>query len=391
MSKAGQTQEQDAPKKPNILVRLVALLVTMALLLGAVALVAWREELNLDALKRYLAYRSLERSDSGQAQEFRFAGDAGSSYALVGDDLLVCSENGIQLYSRSGVEYVNKTVPMERPTISAAGDTAAVYDAGGLCLYVFSGQEEIFSYVAEEGHGILGARVNEAGWLALITEESGYKAAVTVYDATLRPVLRRNISSAFVMDAAVSGDGRQLAVVTIGQNGADFESRLTVYPMSDGEALGSCSLGSEVVLELAWGDDAFWCVGESGLSRVTAGGERQLTWSYSGRYLKDFSLEKGYAVLLLGRYRSGSAGELAVVDGTGTQLASMSLQEEVLSVSAAGRYIGVLTGEMLHIYHQELEPYAALANDGEARRAIQRSDGSAMVIGTGRAGLFIPA
>lgn len=51
-------------RKPNLLVRLLAFLVTLALVLGAVALVVNRDRLNLDAVKRYFSYRDLERSDS---------------------------------------------------------------------------------------------------------------------------------------------------------------------------------------------------------------------------------------------------------------------------------------------------------------------------------------
>ena len=52
--------EPAPPKKPNIVVRLLAFLLTLALVLGAVALVAFRDKINLDSLKRYITYRTLE-------------------------------------------------------------------------------------------------------------------------------------------------------------------------------------------------------------------------------------------------------------------------------------------------------------------------------------------
>ena len=58
-------QQESKPKKPNILVRLIALLVTAALLLGALVLVVYRDRLNLDALARWFEYRNLETSESG--------------------------------------------------------------------------------------------------------------------------------------------------------------------------------------------------------------------------------------------------------------------------------------------------------------------------------------
>ena len=50
--------EPAPPKKPNIVVRLLAFLLTLALVLGAVALVAFRDKINLDSLKRYITYRT---------------------------------------------------------------------------------------------------------------------------------------------------------------------------------------------------------------------------------------------------------------------------------------------------------------------------------------------
>ena len=43
-----------APKlqKPNLLRRLLAFLLTAALVVGAVALVAWRDRINLDSIRR---------------------------------------------------------------------------------------------------------------------------------------------------------------------------------------------------------------------------------------------------------------------------------------------------------------------------------------------------
>ena len=377
-----------APKKQNILVRVLAFLLTLVLVLGAVALVAWRDELNLDALKRYLTYRSLSKSESGQTEAFSYTGDADTVYATLDGGLLVCSANSIQLFSQSGTEYVNKTVSLEQPVISASGSTAVVYDLNGTQLYAYSDRQEVFSLQTEEK--LLGVRINEAGWLAVITEATGYKAAVTVYDASFQPVMRRSISSAFVMDAVVSPDGKQLAVVTVGQNGADFESRLTFYPMSEEDATASAALGSDVVLSLRWDSRGIWAVGEYGLTLVSSAGEVQWVWSYSGRYLKSFAPGDGYMALLLGRYRSGSTGELTVVDSAGEVTGTMNITEEVLSVSAAGRYVSVLTGEALNIYSKELQSYAQLENGGDLRQAIQREDGSAMVIGARRASLFVP-
>lgn len=69
----------------------------------------------------------------------------------------------------------------------------------------------------------------------------------------------------------------------------------------------------------------------------------------------------------------------------------MPVTEEVLSVSACGEYVAVLTAQSLTVYPMDLsEVYASLDNRSGARRVLMREDGSAMLISTDSASLFIP-
>ena len=152
-------------KRPGPFVRLLAFLTTLALVVGAVALVANRDKLNLDGVRRWFSYRSLERSDSGQAESFAYSGSSTSSFATLDNGLLVSSGTSIRLYSGSGTLYVNDTVSMEHPVIDSTEHAAVVYDAGGQDLFVYSGKERTFSLSLKEGETLLSARLNnEAGW-----------------------------------------------------------------------------------------------------------------------------------------------------------------------------------------------------------------------------------
>lgn len=382
-------------RKPNLLVRLLAFLVTLALVLGAVALVVNRDRLNLDAVKRYFSYRDLERSDSGQAQSFRVDGGDSSRYASVDGDLLLCFTKGVKLYSGSGTVYVEDTIVLENPVVDAAGKTALVYDAGGQELRVYAGRAEVFSLTLEENRSLLSARVNENGWLAVTAQESGYKGAVTVYNGSYTPVMQVSLSSRFIMDAVLAPDNSALAVLTIGVGEREFESRIDFYRLDRKEESdqpdASCSIGNNAVLDLRWSSDGVWALGESAVSLATADGSLTGTCDYGGRYLKGFSLGgNGTAALLLGKYRAGSSAELVVTDEAGQARASLPLEEQVLSLSAAGRYVAVLTADRLDIYDQDLNLYSTLSGTQGARQVLQRSDGSAMLIGDGAAQLYVP-
>ena len=79
-----------------------------------------------------------------------------------------------------------------------------------------------------------------------------------------------------------------------------------------------------------------------------------------------------------------------VVDRKGEEQAVLALEEQVLSISAAGRYVGVLTADRLDIYDQELNVYHTLDGTQSARKVLQRTDGSAMLINNDTARIYLP-
>lgn len=148
-------------KKPSFFLRVILFLVALAMVLAAVAAVAFRDVLNLDSIKRWFNYRALMLSDSGQAEAFVYDGSLEDTFAVLDGDLLVCSQNAISLYSGSGTQYVSQPVSLENPVVDTNGSLAVVYDAGGSSLYVLGQRALIWSDSGLDG--ILSARLNRSG------------------------------------------------------------------------------------------------------------------------------------------------------------------------------------------------------------------------------------
>lgn len=99
----------------------------------------------------------------------------------------------------------------------------------------------------------------------------------------------------------------------------------------------------------------------------------------------------GFAVALLGKYRAGSQAELMVVDSEGVLTGSLEWNEQVLSVDASGRYFAVLTADRLDIYTQDMTLYSSLEGTQNARKVLLREDGSAILIASETARLYVPS
>lgn len=382
--------KQTAEKKPNILFRILAFLLTLLLVLGAVAAVAYRDKFNLDALKRWYTYRSLEKNDSGQAELFPIEGSSDSLFCDLSGDLLVCSRAGSHIYSPGGVDYLDDSATMKQPGLSFDGDTAAVYDIGGRELRVYRERSQVFSLSQETEQNILSASVS-GSYLTITSQASGYKGVVSVYDSSWKTVLSLCLSSRFLMDGTVT-DGTSLAALTVGLQDGAFDSDLRFYRLSGGEEpYAICSLGNQVILGLESGSFGIRALGESSLSVISPDGIRSGQYDYGGRYLKNASLKADdFAVLLLGKYRTGSTADLVTVSTDGSELNSLSVNEQILSLSAKGKYVAVLTADRLDIYTKDLSLYASLDGTQGARNAVQREDGSVFLLTGETARLFIP-
>lgn len=379
-------------KKPNIFFRFLAFLLSLALVLGAVAAVAYRDRLNLDSLRRWFTYRTLQKNSSGQAESFDYDSVGKGGFTALGNDLLVWSSAGTRLYAPDGTKFIDDALSLTRPMANGAGSAAVVYDAGGKTLRVYANRDAAFSLDADQGHEILSARMCPAGGMSVVSRAPGYRGVVTVYSADYQPVLGIRLSSSFVMDSLLSDDGATVAVLTAGETENTYESALALYTLEGDSPFATCSLGNNVILDLCFSDGAFWALGENSLNLVSRDGASTLTYDYGGRYLKDYALGgDGFAALLLGKYRAGSTASLLTVDSQGQEISSLDIGEQVLDVAAAGRYVAVLTASSLLLYTRDLQLYKTLDNASGARNVVLRSDGTAFLIGGGTAKLYIPS
>ena len=380
----------------NPAARVTALLITVALVGGGLFLVLNRDIYNLDFVKRWMAYRHVETTDTGEALPFTHAGGDKGSLAYLDSGVLHTSTAGAHYYSLTGEKLAEEVLAMDNPVLTTnANRTAGVaYDAGGQALYLFGNGSELLNLTLEENADLLSARVNEAGWLAVTAQESGFKGAVTIYDEKGRAVIKIGLSSTFVVDAILSPDCKTVAVATMNQKGSSFSSQLLFYPINsdDQEPERTVDLSDMVVLDMEYEPDRIWVLGEDRLAIVPQSARKEPSFFSFGRaYLKGCHLGgDGFAMVLTGRYRSGSATDLQIITPDGEVYAHQPLEGQVLDFSAAGDYCTVLSGSHLDIYSKRLARYNSLDSTQGARYAVIAPDASVLMGNDQRAWLYLP-
>lgn len=374
---------------------------TLAAVLLVVLAAAWRDGTGLDALRRYVTYGREKEAGTG----YVFDASARNRFAALGDRLAVLSETQLALVDGSGSTVWSTTVKMTDPALSVGGGRAVAYDVGGTELYVLDNAGLCYQIDAEEDEPYLSATLNSAGELTVTARKKNYKAAVTVYGGAGDERATFHSSERFVANAYATNDGHYLAAVTLGQSGGGFASSVVLYDLTGGapadteglsggvaiEPMGSVAVSGGMCLDIGQVGSRLALVCDTDLTFVAPGEDTMVTYDYGGSYLREYDLGgEGYAALLLNRYQSGSVARLVTVGADGQELAALPVNEEVLSVSAAGRYLAVLYADRLVIYNPTLEEYASLAGAGYAREALVGTDGSALLLASDNATRFLP-
>lgn len=391
LSREELERARSAPRRRGLLRRVLLLLLVLVAVLGAVAFAAFRDLNGVDSLRRLLNYNKVSADAEGKAELYHFDSDRTNRFAMLGDSLLVVSTTRVALTDDEGAELFSQSVSLANPAIASGAQTAAVYDIGGDTLLLLGRRGLVRDMSGESGSGILSASLNASDYLAVTTKKSGYKSAVTVYDASGEPVFTFNSSDRYVSDAIVLNDCRHLAAVTLGEADGAFASVLTLYALDSETPVASTTLTGSLALSLGNLSGTLAALQDDRLTTFRADGTLSGSYRYEYPHLRDGDFGGAdYAAVLLSRYRSGSAYRLVTVGGSGEILGTLDARREVLDISAAGKYVAVLYGDSLTIYTSDLAEYAALSGTDYAKRVVMRSDGTALLIGAASAWLFIP-
>lgn len=377
-------------KRPPGRRRVGIFLLVLILVLGVVAAAAYRDGTGFDALRRRLSYRGSQTA--GSATIYHYDASAQNRYADLGGTLVVLSDTRLQVLSGSGEEIWSTDVNMKCPAIHQGGGRAVAYDVGGTELYVVDASGERMHLTEQDTGPLIAARLNEDGWLAVTAERQGYKGSVAVYGQALgQPVFVFNSSDRFVTDACVSRGGRYLAAVTLGQSAGTFISSIVLYSMTEEEPMASYDISDGLAAAIAEQEGKLIAVCDTCLTLAGSDGKITGSYAYGGSFLRGYDLGgDDFTALLLNRYQSGSVGRLVTVDGSGAEIASLKIGQEVLDLSAAGRYLAVLYTDRLEIYNPELQVYAVLNGTGFASDVLMRRDGTALLLAADSARLFLP-
>ena len=310
--------------------------------------------------------------------EYLFDTSTGQTFASVGRGLAIASGSGLELLDGDGQLVASQLFQMVDPAITSCADYAVFYDLGGTGIYAAFLDGTVRELTA--AGRIFSATVSSGGYLTVVTECSGYRGLVTVYDATLKEVYMWYSSSAWIISAEVSPDNRSLAVLSYTSSG----SEVRLFSLSSEEQQAAFSVSDTILLDAHWFTSSQLCAYSSGEAFFFGSdGKWTNTYSFDGKYLVGCAFGEGFVTFALSPYRSGTTATLVSLDIGGRELGSADVQSELISLVASGTEVLSLCPDSATLYSSSLAEKGRLTGLTGFKCGLIRSRGEALLISSG--------
>ena len=287
-------------------------------------------------------------------EDVKISFQAGTSYEPVvyGKEMLLVSNDGIRAIDKNGREAWSIVAPVTSPMVIVKDKNIMVADINGTAVNVYN-REKIISQIKTERE-ILSAKMNKNGYVAVATDERGYKGAVMVYDKMGKQFFKWYSGSGYIGDVDISQD-KQLAVAQLMTDKEQLYTRIMVTDTdSDKEAKCIAEIDGAVMKLrykdngeiLAVSDKGAFCFKKSGKQdfKIDFGSRTLVACNIDNQRNMVFAFDSGLNNTILESYSlSGKLrgsyetdGEMLAFDVNGEYILSASLNG-ITRTSPSGR------------------------------------------------------
>lgn len=315
-------------------------------------------------------------TETVKSAKFSFDAYSDNVFEELNGGLVAVSASAYQVFDSTGEIVGRGTKAFSNPAADSGTGGAVLWSQGGKDVMMVA--ENGATKVLDSENAVISAAINDNGYVAVASEQSGYKGMVTVYDPQGEAVYKWFSGSGYLVDAAVNNSNTGMAALTVSDNG----SRLVAYSFGSEEEQGAYNESESVYFDMGYiAENRICAVSDSKAVFVSGKCEYNAEYSYDGWYLKDYSLEgNGYAVFVLGKYRTGGETMVVSVDGSGNVKGSVSVSSDVRAISVRGKYIAVTCTDSMALYDSELGEIGRIDDAAGVEKALAGTNGKLIAV-----------
>ena len=341
-----------------------------------------------DSMRRVASYAQVGLTAApGDLTTIEFTAGSAEDAVLYGGGLAVADSDTLYVAKPGGMTQLTLQLSYSSIVLDTAGEYILAYDRGGTGLTVTNALAPLFQ--TQLSSPILSASLSESGSFAVVSDETGYRSAVTVFTADGRQTYKWSSSEYYVQSAALSPSGKRLAALAFRMNGTALESRLLFFNIGDEEIASEYTIGTPLGLEVRFlSESTVAALCDSGLFLVDRAGKLSASQEYAASDLIGFSVSGDAVALATRSYTRSARSEVSILRENGKTTGPLYLTEELQSLSLANGKLGLLTSAGLHLYDDAMQPLWSDTAASGGRRLLLADDGTAFVLFGKNARLF---
>jgi len=320
--------------------------------------------------------KDAKKKETAEAAKFSFDAYSDNIFEELDGGLVVVSTSAYQVFDSTGEIVGRGTKAFGNPAAASGSDSAVLWSQGSNAVMLVAANGA--TSVIDSDNPVIAASINDSGYVAVASEQSGYKGLVTIYDPKGKSVYKWFSGSGYLMDASVNNSNTGMTVLTVNDKG----SRLVAYSFGSEEEQGAYNDSENLYFDMDYiAENRICAVSDSKAVFVSGKCEYNAEYSFDGWYLRDYSFDgNGYAVFVLGKYRTSGETIVVSVDAGGNIKGSASLNSDVRAVSVRGRYIALTCADRIVLYNSDLSEVGCIENAAGIEKALACADGSLIAV-----------
>lgn len=234
-------------------------------------------------------------------------------------------------YDSSGIPLIDEKISYSDPTIVCGDKYMLVYDLGGEEYSIYNQLTKIIG--KDAGGRILTCDIATDGASVVVTRSKETKYVVTLYNAAFNKSMSIYKDN-YVMDAAISPDGRRIVICSAVPSESDFSCEIDICAAGKSESVRVLTYEHTMPLDVFAAEDGFVLLCDRGIYYYDYEGKSTGSYTFDGMSLRYADINEETAAIVGSTNAIGTENRVLVLDSAGSLICDRVIDERITAVYA---------------------------------------------------------
>ena len=308
-----------------------------------------KNQISVDNFKRLLARFDFTFGTSSNISTITFSADDSNAFSVFKNGLSVISAEGLKIYDGNGNEFTSIQTVYKSPSIQTSKKFVLSYDRGGKVLNISNSFTALFNKTFDDR--IINACINDNGYLAAITETSGYKHMINVFNSNFNEVSKLYFSDRYIVNCAISQDNSSIAIISLATEESSVNTLLSVYKIGAEKPLFEIKIEDDIAFEIQYKNGSnIEIISQKKAYYYSKTGTLLNTVDFIGGMLDLYTLSNSSTAFICRGISNEYLSHVIVTDEKGNKLAESPIEENIIDCTFCDNNIALLSENSVGIY-----------------------------------------